>query len=355
MKLSLGIVTLTVTLLCATEVLATETTSEPAEGLTYTKHTEPGQRWFVLAIDLSRRDLRLKVTPEIQGVKTVSQLAASSDAEAAINGSFFCNRPDCGERLNYACGTTISDSVPFARTYRTPSCYSTIGWSADARVWSMFLDGGPVPAGTTNAISALWAVKDGKVCDGTSGCSISGSPELAPRTLLGVDERRTRAYFVVVDGRDGASARGMTLREAARLMKSTVGAWDAINLDGGGSSALFVRGEGGIVNAPSDGRERPVPNGVVVVRRVADAGTDAAAEDAGAAARDAGATRAPNDAAPTPEPPPGEGATRAGCAVGRTVPGAPPSGVGSALLLSAVAARSRRRARPRHGSEGNAT
>ncbi len=41
----------------------------------------------------------------------------------------------------------------------------------------------------------------------------------------------------------------MTLPEAARLMRS-LGARDALNLDGGGSSTMTVRGE--VVNRPSD-------------------------------------------------------------------------------------------------------
>jgi exopolysaccharide biosynthesis protein len=41
----------------------------------------------------------------------------------------------------------------------------------------------------------------------------------------------------------------MTLPEAARLMRS-LGARDALNLDGGGSTTMVVRGE--VVNRPSD-------------------------------------------------------------------------------------------------------
>ena len=55
----------------------------------------------------------------------------------------------------------------------------------------------------------------------------------------------------------------MTLPEAARLMRS-LGARNAINLDGGGSSTMTVRGE--VVNRPSDrGRERAVSDGVYAI------------------------------------------------------------------------------------------
>ncbi len=54
----------------------------------------------------------------------------------------------------------------------------------------------------------------------------------------------------------------MTLVEFARLFKN-LGATDALNLDGGGSSTMVVKGS--IKNVPSDGRERPVINALLVL------------------------------------------------------------------------------------------
>jgi Phosphodiester glycosidase len=83
-----------------------------------------------------------------------------------------------------------------------------------------------------------------------------------PRTLAGVREDGT-LLLVTVDGRRPGWSVGMTLPEAARLMRS-LGARDALNLDGGGSSTMVVRGE--VVNRPSDRvGERPVSNGLFVL------------------------------------------------------------------------------------------
>ncbi len=83
-----------------------------------------------------------------------------------------------------------------------------------------------------------------------------------PRTLAGVRPDGT-LLLVTVDGRRPGWSAGMTLTEAARLMRS-LGAADALNLDGGSSSTMFVRGE--VVNRPSDGvGERPVSNGLFVL------------------------------------------------------------------------------------------
>jgi exopolysaccharide biosynthesis protein len=54
---------------------------------------------------------------------------------------------------------------------------------------------------------------------------------------------------------------GMTLPETAELMRE-LGALDALNLDGGGSSTMVVEGQ--VVNRPSDGRERSVSNALLL-------------------------------------------------------------------------------------------
>jgi hypothetical protein len=83
-----------------------------------------------------------------------------------------------------------------------------------------------------------------------------------PRTLAGV-RRDGRILLVTVDGRRPGWSAGVTLPEAARVMRA-LGARDALNLDGGGSTTMTVRGE--VVNLPSDrGGERPVSNGVFVL------------------------------------------------------------------------------------------
>lgn len=75
----------------------------------------------------------------------------------------------------------------------------------------------------------------------------------APRSALGLT-RDGRLILVVVDGRQADSI-GMTLAELATLLQE-LGAVDAMNLDGGGSSDLVI--DGHTVNNPSDGRERKV-------------------------------------------------------------------------------------------------
>lgn len=91
----------------------------------------------------------------------------------------------------------------------------------------------------------------------------SSIPEVHPRTAAG----RTAdgdLILMVVDGRQ-ATSRGVYLEELARLMRS-VGAMDALNLDGGGSSALVVNGV--LLNRPAGGvTEREVMSAIVTMCR----------------------------------------------------------------------------------------
>ncbi|MGZ8780720.1 MAG: phosphodiester glycosidase family protein, partial [Thermoanaerobaculia bacterium] len=83
-----------------------------------------------------------------------------------------------------------------------------------------------------------------------------------PRTAVAVSRDRRTLYFVVADGRR-PDVPGMTLPELADFLVREVGACAAMNLDGGGSSAMWV-GDA-IVNRPSDGAERRVGNHLAVV------------------------------------------------------------------------------------------
>jgi hypothetical protein len=79
-----------------------------------------------------------------------------------------------------------------------------------------------------------------------------------PRSAVGVSKDGAVVLLVVVDGRQERS-RGVTLRELAELMRES-GAYDAVNLDGGGSTAMIVKdpksGATGLVNAPSEEAQR---------------------------------------------------------------------------------------------------
>nr|PPQ62251.1 hypothetical protein C5F59_08975 [Streptomyces sp. QL37] len=105
-------------------------------------------------------------------------------------------------------------------------------------------------------------VRDGKqwINSAANGFAPGARDPRQPRTVVAVKEDGT-LLLAVFDGRTEASA-GATFAEAAQAMLR-MGAVEAMNLDGGGSSTAVVGGE--LFNEPSDGRQRRVANALAVV------------------------------------------------------------------------------------------
>ncbi len=100
-----------------------------------------------------------------------------------------------------------------------------------------------------------WLVKDG-IANPDNG-------DRHPRTSVGFNEDSTQFYMFVVDGRQPGLSVGMSYKELGDYMKSW-GVHQGLNLDGGGSSTMVVRGA--VVNSPSDiGGERSVANSLLLI------------------------------------------------------------------------------------------
>jgi hypothetical protein len=121
-----------------------------------------------------------------------------------------------------------------------------------------------------NALGSKWkmqtAVGGGPVLVRNGQISISNNEELKftgnaindkhPRTAMGYT-RDNKLIILVIEGRNPGVAEGASLTQEAMILQQ-LGCWEALNLDGGGSSCLLVNGKETIW--PSDkGVERPVP------------------------------------------------------------------------------------------------
>ena len=98
------------------------------------------------------------------------------------------------------------------------------------------------------------------------------APVRHPRTIVGIAARGRRLLLITIDGRQPGYSVGTTNRESAAIALA-LGATEAINLDGGGSTAMAIARRHGdsvtveVVNRPSDPQgERAVGNALVVVR-----------------------------------------------------------------------------------------
>jgi hypothetical protein len=235
----------------------------------------------VLRIDLTAPGLSLVVTPgdssdghEYRALRTSEALLAQ-DWQAAVNGGYF---------LPFAGGSPGGDDyIP------QPGQGTDVSGAAihDGRVVS------PVEPDLdrrVNAILCIWreaevVIADGQDCGPGVREAMAAGPRLLrdgrrlsyeafdaaygaarhPRTAVGLDTRRRLAWLVTVDGRQPGFSEGASLDELTDIFVA-LGASDAINLDGGGSTTMVVAAPGGprVLNRPIHtavpGRERPSAN-----------------------------------------------------------------------------------------------
>lgn len=218
---------------------------------------------------------RLAFVADTQLTK-VSDFAIRSHALAAINGSYFnmqSGEPICYLRIN---GKEWGQNTPG----RTDTVNRKYYQYATLR---LLRNGKPrllVPDSIRNAEAAL---RDSNVMTAGPMLLYQGTEvkqklnrrfvtDRHNRTALGIKPDGT-VLLVVADGRAKREAEGLSLPELAQVMR-WLGCRDAVNLDGGGSSTMYVKDKGldGIVNHPSDnGRfdphgQRPVSNAIVVLK-----------------------------------------------------------------------------------------
>jgi len=106
------------------------------------------------------------------------------------------------------------------------------------------------------AVSGNWVYLE----DGVIQYGIDSSGLRHPRTAIAYNN--DYIFFIVCDGRSGQSI-GITIDELAEFSMYTLGATWGVNQDGGGSSTMVVNGV--VKNDPSDGHERAVSNGMMMI------------------------------------------------------------------------------------------
>ena len=206
-------------------------------------------------------------------LSTTSSLANRCNAYAAVNGSFFdmdLGTPICYLRID---GLDIGENTPGKTDtlHRKYYQYATIVLRNglphlvvpdSARCWERFLiDSNIMTAGPM-------LIHRGKILPQRNDRSFVTYRH--NRTALGLRPDGT-ILLLTVDGRFKQLADGLSLSELAQLL-FWMGCSEAINIDGGGSTTMYLRGapDEGIVNHPSDdGRfthlgQRPVSNILIV-------------------------------------------------------------------------------------------
>jgi len=242
----------------ASRVVAQEVPRAPVEHSDVWSEPNPGIRHLVrtttlpstihaLVVDLGHPGVHIRATPYDERWSTVSEYATNNHLAAATNGGFW-------GMMQHAEGVTAGGGA------RWPDGEddTEIGFFAVTRAGHAWIsapevdDDEVVVARVGEAVSGQPMLVRGGRLDTPSLDAFDSANLRHPRSSVGVSRDGKKVILIVVDGRQGHS-HGMTLYELARMFVE-LGADAALNLDGGGSSAMFVAEEGGIVNSPSGGR-----------------------------------------------------------------------------------------------------
>ncbi|MES2462822.1 MAG: phosphodiester glycosidase family protein [Armatimonadota bacterium] len=232
-------------------------------GAIYDREVRRTPRPLVLhfvTVDLSTPGLRFLVTPPedpkaelpLKG-RTTSAFLQQAGADLAINGDFFYPwksntmldyYPHVGDPVTVQ-GYASSNGVPYGnntKRWELPAlCFSSDG-KASIRAVKV---GEKPPHNAVGGDRLL--LQDGKVTG-----AAKASDALHPRTAAALDRSGKHLLLVIVDGRQAGYSEGATTEELALFLREK-GAYTAINLDGGGSAALAVRGRNGmpeVLNSP---------------------------------------------------------------------------------------------------------
>ncbi|MBI2892145.1 MAG: phosphodiester glycosidase family protein [Deltaproteobacteria bacterium] len=229
---------------------ADDTWTEPYPGVLHLHRTTGAPSDIhALIVNLEHPAVDMVVTAEADKYSTTSEFAGRYGAVVATNGDY---------------ADSTSDYVPYGICVANGT-----RWSRDngrAPMWAALFDANDVgrirtspaetPAGTWNALGGTPVVVENGAAVDFGGAV--GASDRHPRTGVGFADDGRRMIWVVVDGRR-SGARGMTWTELGQLLVE-LGAQKGLNLDGGGSSTMYISAEGGVQNVPSDGSERTIIN-----------------------------------------------------------------------------------------------
>jgi exopolysaccharide biosynthesis protein len=206
----------------------------------------------ILAINLHKRKIFLLYNPKEN--TPVSKQADLANALAAVNAGFF-NIRDGGSVTYIRAGGFIVDSDTAKKWIRSLNMNGALMIDSEGDVFIQ------------NAMTNSWFDNHNEFTDivvtGPLLLKDKNKTKLPQTTLVINKHPRTAAgkigkhkiVLVTLDGRTDM-ARGMTLMDLADMMIS-LHCTDAVNLDGGGSTTMWISGEpfNGVVNMPCDNRK----------------------------------------------------------------------------------------------------
>ena len=230
-------------------------------GVNYTRQVRQEPRALVLhVVELDLTAVSLLVTPPpTSNGRTTTDFLREFGLQLAINGSFYqIDRSSNSEDL-IPLGHTIANGVAYAPSRQD--------WPVLCiRKGSAVIYDEQCPVDTEQGLAGNVRLVTNSEPVNLNGLRFPGramSQRWEARTAVGLDRTGSKMWLLVVDGRQPGYSEGVTLPELADLLHE-FGVYEAINLDGGGSSTLAAAGwlQPTTLNAPAALRlfplQRPV-------------------------------------------------------------------------------------------------
>ena len=272
--------------------------SQPYAGVTYIDRWLDAPRRIhlhIAQIDLATPGLRFKVSPPAGDREAMRQstlaFATLERAQVAINGHFFLPFPST-ERTAWVIGLAASEGRVYSafespeQRYALVANAPALNIDRDNRASLVHWDPAQPDGRRVLEPVTLWNVVAGSAQIVTDGVvtvpqyrdaahpvallepggpndysnAVAWSEVATARTAIGLSRDRRTLTLFTADVRGGSE--GMRLDEVGRVLSDQYGVWDALNLDGGGSTSMVLAdpmtGEAALVNTSSDnpaGRE----------------------------------------------------------------------------------------------------
>ena len=244
---------------------ATKTT---AEGLTHKQAQIKGLFNSVQSINLIEipRSAKRKIgIAGNEGMKKTSLQATEKEALAAINGTYYnmkVGNSTCFYKINReVIDTTLNGEFK----NRVNGAVREVKGKIKIIDWNKEIETNYKKNKGTVLASGPIMLENGRISD-WSACGKSFINTRHPRSAIYTKKDGT-IVFITVDGRSEGNAAGVSIPELAFLIR-ILGGKEAINLDGGGSTTLWLKGapDNGVLNYPTDNQifdhtgERSVSN-----------------------------------------------------------------------------------------------
>ena len=201
----------------------------------------------------------------------ISKLGKKFQALAAINGSFY-NMKEGNSVCYLQVGKEVIDTTE-TREFEIRATGAVYVHKNKVKIlpWSPEIEASYRQKKGTILASGPLMLEDGETCSWEM-CDSSFIATKHPRSAIFTTKDK-KTVLITVDGRAKGNAIGVSIPELAHLIR-ILGGEDALNLDGGGSTTLWLEGapDNGVLNCPSDNGkfdhlgERKIPNIIYVYK-----------------------------------------------------------------------------------------